>query len=274
MSKFSQWLSKSYVAVTMIFLYAPILVMIAFSFNNSKSRAHWAGFSLRWYEKLLHNEAILSALFTTLVVALISAIVATILGTAAALGIQAMKKRSRTAVMNITYLPVINPEIVMGVSLMLLFVLFHVKFGIMTLIIAHITFNLPYVILSVLPKLRQLDYYTYEAALDLGCTPAQAFFKVMLPEIMPGIVTGFLMAITFSLDDFNVSYFVNGDTCQTLPILIYSMTRRRISPEVNALSAIIFLIILTVLIVVNVNDARREKEMKRKEVMLRDQLTY
>lgn len=270
----SKWLSKCYVWLIMAFLYAPIIVMIVFSFNSSKSRSHWAGFSWKWYEKLLHNDAILSALFTTLVVALISSIVATLLGTAAALGIQAMKRRSRTVVMNATYLPVINPEIVMGVSLMLLFVLFKVNFGVLTLIIAHITFNLPYVILSVLPKLRQLDYYTYEAALDLGCTPMQAFFKVMLPEIMPGIVTGFLMAITFSLDDFNVSYFVSGDKHQTLPILIYSMTRRRISPEINALSTFIFLIVLAVLIVVNINDVRREKEMKRKEGVFREQINY
>lgn len=268
----SKWLSKCYVGVIMSFLYAPILIMMIFSFNDSKSRAHWAGFSLRWYEKLLSNEAILSALGVTLVVALVSAIAATIIGTSAALGIQAMKKRTRTMVMNATYLPVVNPEIVMGVSLMLLFVIFNVKFGILTLIIAHITFNLPYVILSVLPKLRQLDYYTYEAALDLGCTPIQAFFKVMLPEIMPGVVTGFLMAVTFSLDDFNVSYFVNGDQCQTLPILIYSMTRRRISPEVNALSTIIFVIVLVVLIIVNINDARLEREQKRKEGVFREQL--
>lgn len=258
------WLSKSYIALVMLFLYAPIAVMIVFSFNDSKSRSHWAGFSLRWYEKLLHNDMALKALVITLVVAFISAVIATVLGTAAAIGIYSMKKRARTALMNLTYIPVVNPEIVMGVSLMLMFVLVKIDLGLLTLIIAHITFNLPYVILSVMPKLRQMDQHIYEAALDLGCTPVQGFLKVMLPEIMPGVLTGFLMAITFSLDDFNISYFVSGDRWQTLPIYIYSMTRRRISPEVNALSTIIFIAVLLVLIIVNVQGARREKELERR----------
>nr|WP_130862872.1 ABC transporter permease [Bacilliculturomica massiliensis] len=258
------WLSRGYIALVMFFLYAPILVMIAFSFNDSKSRSHWAGFSWRWYEKLLGNDMALKALSITLIVAAVSAVVATLLGTAAAIGIYSMRARSRAAMMNFTYLPVVNPEIVMGVSLMLLFVLCGVDLGLLTLIIAHITFNLPYVILSVMPKLRQMDHHIYEAALDLGCTPFQGFIKVMLPEIMPGVMTGFLMAITFSLDDFNISYFVSGDRWQTLPVYIYSMTRRRISPEVNALSTIIFIVVLVVLIIVNINDARREKELKKR----------
>lgn len=265
----SKWLSRSYIGLVLSFLYAPIFILILYSFNQSKSRGHWTGFSLRWYEKLLHNDAILNAFFTTLLVAVIASIFATVLGTAAAIGIHNMKKHSRTAVMNITYLPVINPEIVMGVSLMLLFVLMGVKFGLITLVLAHITFNLPYVILSVLPKLRQMDHYLFEAAMDLGCTPWQAFMKVTLPEIMPGILTGFLMAFTFSLDDFNISYFVSGDKFQTLPILIYSMTRKRVSPEINALSAIIFIVVLLILILVNINDARREKEIRKKEEALR-----
>lgn len=259
------WLSRSYIALVMIFLYAPIAVMILFSFNDSKSRSHWAGFSLRWYEKLLHNDMAVKALLITLVVAVIAAVAATVLGTAAAIGIYSMKKRTRNIVMNFTYLPVVDPEIVMGVSLMLLFVLLKIDLGLLTLIIAHITFNLPYVILSVMPKLRQMDQNIYEAALDLGCTPVQGFLKVMLPEIMPGILTGFLMAITFSLDDFNISYFVSGDRWQTLPIYIYSMTRRRISPEVNALSTIIFAVVLLVLIIVNIQGARQEKELERRQ---------
>ncbi len=174
-----------------------------------------------------------------------------------------MKKRSRTVIMNFTYLPVMSPEIIMGVSLMLLFVLFQVKFSLLTIIAAHITFNVPYIILSVMPKLRQMDVHLYEAAMDLGCTPLQAFLKVMLPEIMPGIITGCLIAFTFSLDDFNVSYFVSGERAQTLPVLIYSMTRKRVSPEINALSAIIFVVVLAVLIIVNVNDVRREKKQQR-----------
>ncbi len=265
----SKLLSKSYIGLVLTFLYAPIFVLILYSFNQSKSRGHWSGFSLRWYERLLHNDAILNAFVTTLLVAVIASVAATVLGTAAAIGIHNMRKRSRTAVMNVTYLPVINPEIVMGVSLMLLFVLMGMKFGLLTLVLAHITFNLPYVILSVMPKLRQMDRYLFEAAMDLGCTPWQAFRKVTLPEIMPGIVTGFLMAFTFSLDDFNISYFVSGDKFQTLPILIYSMTRKRISPEINALSAIIFVVVLLVLILVNINDARREKELRKKEDALR-----
>ncbi|MEA4987617.1 MAG: ABC transporter permease [Anaerovorax sp.] len=265
----SKWLSRSYIGLVLTFLYAPIFVLILYSFNQSKSRGHWTGFSFRWYEKLFHNDAILNAFMTTLLVAVIASVIATVLGTAAAIGIHNMRKRSRTAIMNVTYLPVINPEIVMGVSLMLLFVLMGVKFGLITLILAHITFNLPYVILSVMPKLRQMDHYLFEAAMDLGCTPLQAFMKVTLPEIMPGIVTGFLMAFTFSLDDFNISYFVSGDKFQTLPILIYSMTRKRVSPEINALSAIIFIVVLLVLILVNINDARREKELRKREDALR-----
>lgn len=265
----NKWLSKTYISLILTFLYAPIFVLILYSFNYSKSRGHWTGFSFRWYEKLLHNDAILNALLTTLLVAIIASVLATVLGTAAALGIHNMKKRSRTAIMNVTYVPVINPEIVMGVSLMLLFVLLGVKFGLITLVLAHITFNLPYVILSVMPKLRQMDHYLFEAAMDLGCTPWQAFLKVTLPEIMPGILTGFLMAFTFSLDDFNISYFVIGDKFQTLPILIYSMTRKRVSPEINALSTIIFVVALLVLILVNINDARKEKQLRKKEDALR-----
>ena len=181
-----------------------------------------------------------------------------------------MKSSSKTAIMNFTYVPVVSPEIVMGVSLMLLFVLLRMESGLITLVLAHVTFNLPYVILSVMPKLRQMDKHLFDAAMDLGCTPGMAFRKVMLPEIMPGIITGFLMALTFSLDDFNVSYFVSGDKFQTLPILIYSMTRRRVSPEINALSAIIFVIVLLVLIIVNVQDARREKQLRRKEAALNE----
>lgn len=261
----TSWLSKSYIALVMIFLYAPIVVLMVYSFNSSKSRSSWTGFSLRWYEELIHNDAIISALTVTLFVAIVSAVLSTLIGTLAAIGIQSMKNRSQTAIMNFTYLPLVSPEIVMGVSLMLLFALLHIEAGLLTLILAHVTFNLPYVILSVMPKLRQMDKYLFDAAMDLGCTPAMAFRKVMLPEIMPGIISGFLMAFTFSLDDFNVSYFVSGDKFQTLPILIYSMTRRRVSPEINALSTIIFVVVLLVLIIVNVQDARKEKQLKKKE---------
>ncbi len=264
-----KWLSKSYVGAVLAFLYAPILVLIVFSFNQSKSRGAWTGFTFGWYQKLFTNQLIISALINTLIIAVISSIVATILGTMAAIGISNMKRWMRGVVMNITYMPVINPEIVTGVSLMLLFVFiknFGMKFdfGFLTLILAHITFNVPYVILNVLPKLRQMDSSLYEAAQDLGCSPLQAFLKVVIPEIMPGIVSGFLMAFTYSLDDFIISYFVSGATSQTLPIVIFSMTRRKVSPEINALSAIIFLVVLTVLLIVNLNDARMERENQAK----------
>ncbi|MDD2217355.1 MAG: ABC transporter permease, partial [Eubacteriales bacterium] len=226
------------------------------------SRSNWTGFSLRWYEQLINNDEILRALMVTGIVAIVSAVLATIFGTLAAIGIQGMRKRSKGLTLNFTYLPLVSPEIIMGVSLMLLFVLLNFNFGIGTLIIAHITFNLPYVILCVMPKLRQVDKHVFEAALDLGCTARQAFMKVIVPEIMPGIVTGFLMSLTFSLDDFNVSYFVSGDKFQTLPILIYSMTRRRISPEINALSTIIFVVVLAILIAVNLKDIRKKPAKK------------
>ena len=248
-----KWLRKTYVAIVMAFLYAPILVLIVFSFNKSKSRGAWTGFTLSWYQRLFTNEAIIQSLINTLVVALISSVLATVIGTLAAIGIRNMGRLSRSVVMNVTYMPVINPEIVTGVSLMLLFVFVknagvQLEFGFVTLVLAHITFNIPYVILNVMPKLRQMD----------------VFFKVVIPEIMPGILAGFLMAVTYSLDDFIISYFVTGPTSQTLPITIFSMTRRKVSPEINALSTIIFVVVLIVLLAVNLNDARRERENRVK----------
>ena len=274
-----KWLSKTYVGLVLAFLYAPILVLIVFSFNQSKSRGAWTGFTLGWYQKLFTNDTIIQALINTMFVAVVSSVVATALGTLAAIGIANMKKWQRGLVMNVTYMPVINPEIVTGVSLMLLFVFLRsvlsylnakfgwnlqLEFGFVTLILAHITFNVPYVILNVLPKLRQMDTFVYEAALDLGCSPSQAFFKVVIPEIMPGILSGFLMSFTYSLDDFIISYFVAGATSQTLPIVIFSMTRRKVSPEINALSTIIVVVVLAVLLVVNLYDSRREKENRMK----------
>mgnify|MGYP000932871655 CR=1 FL=1 len=259
-----KWLSRSYTWVVMTFLYAPILVLIAYSFNANKSRGIWTGFTFHWYKELLGNSLIMQSLVNTLIIAVISSLLATLLGTMAALGLHGMRGPSKSLIMNITYLPVINPEIVTGVSLMLLFVLFRLEFGFTTLILAHITFNVPYVILNVLPKLRQMDPNLYEAAEDLGCPPVPSFFRVVLPEIAPGVITGLLMSFTFSLDDFIISYFVSGTTSQTLPITIYSMTRKKVSPEINALSAIIFVVVLVVLIIVNINDARIEKKNRRK----------
>ncbi len=258
-------LSSIYLSLVMLFLYAPIGVLIVYSFNQSKSRAAWTGFTLDWYRQLFSNEMILTSLRNTLVIAIVSSVVATVLGTAAALGLNNMNKWLRRAVMNVTYLPIINPEIVTGVSLMLLFVMLRLEFGFSTLILAHITFNIPYVIFNVTPKLRQLDKYTYEAAQDLGCNPTQAFFKVVIPEIMPGILAGFLMAFTYSLDDFIISYFTAGAGSQTLPITIFSMTRRKVSPEINALSTIIFIVVLAVLLLYNLYDARKVRLNRRRQ---------
>lgn len=260
--------SKIYTALIFLFLYAPIIVLIVFSFNDTEtgSRTVWSGFSLKWYAKLFQDRYILEALRNTLIIAVVSAICATVIGTAAAIGMNSMKKLPRKIFMNITNFPMVNPEIVTGVSLMLLFVFAVNAFGgkslgMGSLIMAHITFCLPYVILSVMPKLRQMNPSLYEAAQDLGCPPAKAFFKVVLPEIIPGIVTGFIMAFTLSIDDFVISYFTSGTT-QTLPIYIYSMTRKRISPEINALSTVLFGVIMVLLIIVNV---RRSKDTRRGE---------
>ncbi len=255
-------LSKIYLAIVLMFLYIPIFVLIVFSFNTTKSRTVMSGFTFEWYEKLFRNDIIMSSLMNTIIIAVLASIAATILGTAAAIGINSMKKVPRAVVLNITNFPIINPEIVTGVSLMLLFVFFaarmNVEFGFATLLIAHITFDVPYVILNVMPKFRQMDPFLYEAAQDLGCSPVKAFFKVVLPEIMPGVVSGFLMSFTFSLDDFIISYFTSGSSTQTLPVTIYSMTRRKVSPEINALSTIIFLVVVIVLIVKNIIERRSE----------------
>ncbi len=258
-------LAKVYLGLVLMFLYVPIFVLIVFSFNTTKSRSVMSGFTFDWYIKLFKNEIIMSSLVNTIIIAVIASIGATILGTAAAIGINNMKKLPKAIVLNITNFPVINPEIVTGVSLMLLFVFFaarmNLEFGFVTLIIAHITFDVPYVILNIMPKFRQMDPFLYEAAQDLGCSPFRAFFKVVLPEIMPGVVSGFLMSFTYSLDDFIISYFTCGASTQTLPITIYSMTRRKVSPEINALSTLIFLVVVIVLILKNV--VERHNENKR-----------
>lgn len=258
-------ISKVYSVFIFLFLYAPIIVLIVFSFNDSTtmSRSVWAGFSFKWYSKLFQDRMILDALRNTLIIALVAAVVSTVLGTAAAIGINGMNRWMKRAVMNVTNLPMVNPEIVTGVSLMLLFVfavrgMGNVSLGMFSLILAHITFCLPYVILSVLPKLRQMNPNLYEAAQDLGCNPVHAFFKVVLPEITPGIVTGMIMAFTLSIDDFVISYFTSGTT-QTLPIFIYSMTRKRISPEINALSTILFGVIIVLLLIVNFRQSKDKK---------------
>lgn len=257
--------SNAWMVLVFTFLYAPIGVLIAYSFNSSKSRTVWTGFTLDWYKKLFHNEEIIKSLGVTLVVALVASVLATVLGTAAAIGIRNMKKGTRTAIMNVTYMPIINPEIVTGVSLMLLFVFAGIDFGYVTLILAHVCFCTPYVILNVLPKLRQMDMSLCEAAMDLGCSSRQVYGKVIIPEIMPGILTGFLMSLTYSIDDFVISYFTYGAESQTLSITIYAMTRRKVSPEINALSTIIFLVVLTILLVMNISDVQKHKKLVRRD---------
>ncbi len=256
-------LGKLYIALVLMFLYVPIFVLIVFSFNETKSRSVFSGFTFDWYIKLFNNDLIISSLINTIIIAVIASIVATILGTLAAVGINSMHKVPKAIVMNVTNIPIINPEIITGVSLMLLFVFFaarmNFEFGFWTLLIAHITFDVPYVILNVMPKFRQMDPNLFEAAQDLGCSPIRAFVKVILPEIMPGVISGFLMSFTYSLDDFIISYFTTGATSQTLPITIYSMTRRKISPEINALSTIIFVVVVIVLIVKNIIENRQYK---------------
>lgn len=256
-------LQRAYIVLIFGFMYLPIAVLIAYSFNENKSRTVFSGFTLDWYRSLFHNEMILSALGLSLVLALVSSVLATVLGTLATIGINSMSRRTQLIVNNISYVPVVNPEIITGVSLMLLFVLLQQAgiggeggiFGWFTLLIAHITFNVPYVIFNVGPKLRQLDPSLYNAALDLGCTPRQAFFKVILPQLTPAILSAFLICLTYSIDDFMISYF-NCGTMQTLPIAIYSMTRKKVSPEINALSAIMFLVILAIILISNHMDSR------------------
>lgn len=266
--------SNLYIALILLFLYAPMLVMVVLSFNASSSTSVMSGFSLKWYEELLGDSITLQALSNTLVLAIVSSLISMVLGTLAAVGINAMKKKwVKSTVLTVTNIPMMNPEIVTGVSMMLLFV-FVGKLvgrsdvlGFPTLLIAHITFNLPYVILSVLPKLRQTDRHLGEAAQDLGCTPFAAFFKVILPNITSGIVTGFIMAFTLSLDDFVISYFVSGPKFQTLPIVIFSMTKKKVKPDMYALSTLIFLSVLLLLIIMNVLQARAEKKERNKSNM-------
>lgn len=255
-----------------LFLYLPIAVLIIFSFNDSKSRTVWSGFSLHWYQELFQDEEILSAFSTTLTVSVLAALIATVLGTAAAIGFHSMKRRPRHLFMTINNIPMTNADIITGVSLMLLFVFtgnllgFSLGFG--TLLVAHITFNIPYVVLAVLPKLRQLNPNLGEAAMDLGATPWQAFWKVLMPELRPGILNGLLIAFTLSIDDFVISYFTAGSEVATLAMQIYAMTRKRISPEVNALSSILFVTVLTLLLIVNFREMHQTKQAEKRNKAL------
>ena len=260
-------LQRFYLVLIFVLLYAPIVTLMVLSFNKSKTRSKWGGFTTKWYVELFKNEQIMNALYTTLIIALLSALIATIIGTAAAIGIQAMHRKFRTTMMGVTNIPMLNADIVTGISLMLLFIAFRFSLGFSTILLAHITFNIPYVILSVMPKLKQTNVSTYEAALDLGASPVYAFFKVVFPDILPGVSSGFLLAFTMSLDDFIITHFTKGPGVDTLSTKIYSEVRKGIKPEMYALSTILFLSVLLLLILVNI--APDEKPDKHKAVTAR-----
>jgi len=274
MTKKPGFLGRSYTALILFFLYAPIFILITFSFNVSRSRTIWTGFTFDWYRSLFFDSSIMSAFYTTLIIAFISAITATVIGTFAAVGFHNMRSRWRTPLMHINNIPMMNADIATGVSLSLLFISlgsvlkFNLGFG--TLLLAHIIFNIPYVVLSITPKLRQLDNNLVDAACDLGCTWIKAFWKVIVPEIMPGIINGLIIAFTLSIDDFVISYFTAGANVMTLPMQIFAMTRRRISPEINALSTILFLTVLALLIIINIREARQEDRLKERRKSLKN----
>ena len=243
-----KFLKRFYLSLVLLFLYVPIVILIIQSFNAGKSRAKWEGFSLRWYQELFNDAAIMHALYVTVSVAVLAAI-----------GIHAMKKRPQALMMTLTNIPMTMPDIVTGISLMLLFIFTKVERGYVTMLLAHITFDTPYVILSVLPKLKQMNKHSYEAALDLGATPTYALFHVILPEIMQGVITGAMLAFTLSLDDFTISYFTTSPLVQNLSTLIYSQARKGIKPTMNALSALMFVSLLVLLLVVNKRSGKTEK---------------
>ena len=262
-------LSKFYTALILLFLFAPIIILLVFSFNESKSLSVFSGFSLYWYRELFRDTETLKAVRNTLLLAVSSSLIATVMGTAAAVGIHRLRNRYlRLALDTVTDIPMINPDIITGISLMLMFVFVGRLFGaatslnFFTMLIAHITFSLPYVILQVLPKLQQMDRALPEAAMDLGCTPLRAFLKVEIPEILPGVVTGLIMAFTLSLDDFVISYFTAGNGFQTLPIRIYNMTKKTVTPKMYALATIIFFVILALLLISNLSDEETADSVK------------
>jgi len=267
--------SRIFLVLIFIFLYAPIAILVVFSFNATKSRTVWSGFTFDWYAQLFRDDAIMRSLTTTLTVSVFAALIATVAGTFAAIGLYNMRRRWQNPLLAVNNIPVINADIVTGVSLCLLFIsissllgkifgpLLEFDLGFGTLLIAHITFNIPYVILSVMPKLRQLDKNLVDAAQDLGCTWFQAFYKVIIPEIMPGIINGLIIAFTMSVDDFVISYFTAGSRVQTLSMTIWSMTRKRVSPEINAVSTLLFVFVLIMLLIINFREAGQEKKQKK-----------
>mgnify|MGYP003283946138 CR=1 FL=1 len=263
MKKFGKGLHRVYVGLVLLFLYAPILVMVAFSFSSGKSRANWGGFTLDWYKELFSSGPIMEALGNTVAIAVIAALVSTFVGTVAAIGIHGLGNRSRNVILDITYIPMLNPDIVTGISLMILFIFMRMELGFFTMLLAHISFDIPYVIFSVMPRLEQMDNNLYEAALDLGATPIQAVKKVILPEIMPGVMTGLIMAFTLSIDDFVISFFTTSGV-QNLSIYIYSSARKGIEPTVYALMALMFVVVLALLLIANRRSFRDQSKVARR----------
>ena len=257
---------RIYIALIILFLYAPIGILMVLSFNESKTRAKWGGFTFKWYSSLFRNDEILEALGNTLLIAVVSALVATVIGTVACVAMVSMKKRSRTILMGITNIPMLNAEIVTGISLMLLFISMGLRFGLGTILLSHITFNIPYVILSIMPRMKQLNPSTYEAALDLGASHTTAFFKVVFPDLLPGILSGFLMAFTMSLDDFIITHFTKGAGVDTLSTKIYTEVKKGIKPEMYALSTLIFVTVLILLLLVNMAPAKNKAQKNAKSI--------
>ena len=257
--------TRIYTALIFIFLYAPIATLMVLSFNASKTRAKWGGFTTKWYVSLFHNKDILNALSNTLIIALGSALIATVIGTIACIAMNSMHRRTKAIMMGITNIPMLNAEIVTGISLMLLFISFGLKFGMGTILLAHITFNIPYVILSVMPRMKQLNPSTYEAALDLGASQLIAFLKVVFPDLLPGILSGFLMAFTMSLDDFIITHFTKGAGVDTLSTKIYTEVKKGIKPEMYALSTLIFMTVLVLLLLVNLSPSKKSDKPDRVE---------
>ncbi len=251
---------KIYLFLIFVFLYGPIATLIVLSFNESKFRGRWGGFSLKWYESLFSSREIMEALWTTLLLAFLSALVATILGTAVSFAMNQMKRLPKMILMTVTNIPMLNADIVTGISLMLLFIALNYRMGFSSVLLAHITFNLPYVVLSVLPKLKQINKSVYEAALDLGASRGYAFIKVIFPDILPGILTGFLLSFTMSLDDFVITHFTKGMGVDTLSTKIYAEVRKGIKPEIYALSTIMFVVVFVMLVMINRKNGKNENK--------------
>ena len=266
MKKEKRIFGKVLMVLMIAFFYLPIVFMIVFSFNSGRSLTNFEGFSLTWYERMFNNRDMMESLYTTITIASIATVVSTLLGTISAIGLSKSRKFLQKAILQLNDFPIMNPEIVTAIGLMLLFITFHVDRGFWTMLLAHIAFCTPYVILSVMPKIRSLDPNLADAAMDLGATPWQALTKVLVPQIMPGIVSGALIAFTMSFDDFIISYFVTGGGVKNLSIMVYTMSRR-VNPSINAISTLVVVLITIVLVIINVVPVIRERRYKRHEII-------